>query len=451
MQNTRDGTVCILGLGYVGLTLATVMADVGFRIVGAEIREDIVKTLSDGKSHFHEPRLEQKLRRAIRRGQFSCADKIPKNCPASVYIITVGTPLDDKGRVRLDMIANASREVAAHLKKDDLVIVRSTVKLGTTRKIVGTILKETGIEFDLAFCPERTLEGQALEELRWLPQIIGGGSTSASIRAAQLFQHITPTSIRVSDIETAETIKLVDNAHRDVLFAYSNEVARICDATGVSAAEVIRSGALGYPRTDLPLPGLVGGPCLSKDSYILAEDLHHFDVEAELSLLARRINERQPEEIIENLSGLIETFRGFPERPRITLMGLAFKGRPETDDLRGSMAIPVLKALTRRFPNAEFRGFDAVIAGPFIRDMGLEPCRTMEEAMSGANLVLIINNHKIFSDFSIQESANTLGRPGLIYDFWNNFDSRDLELPEGTGYMALGSRGRAILPELKGA
>src|SRR5262249_12908678 len=154
---------------------------------------------------------------------------------ATVYIITVGTPLDDKGRVRLDMIENTAAEVANHMKRGDLIILRSTVKIGTTSNVVYPILKNAGVDFEVAFCPERTLEGQALKELRELPQIVGGKTVKTAVRASQIFQFLTPTVVRVGTVEAAEMIKLIDNASRDVHFAFSNEVARLCDKGGISA------------------------------------------------------------------------------------------------------------------------------------------------------------------------------------------------------------------------
>ena len=288
MNNFRDRDVCILGLGYVGLTLAVVMADVGFRVTGVEIRQDICDLVKQGHAHFHEPGLEEKLRRVVQNGSLICENRVPANYHGTVFIITVGTPLDDNGLTRMDMIENVATEVSRNIKNGDLVIMRSTVKLGTTRKNILPILKQSKSSFDIAFCPERTLEGRALLELRQLPQIVGGIDNQATLRAAQIFQNLTPTVVKVSNIETAEMIKLVDNAQRDVAFAYANEVARGCDAIGISAAEVIISGKLGYPRTNLPMPGPVGGPCLEKDSYILAESLDEYGILPEITLAARK-------------------------------------------------------------------------------------------------------------------------------------------------------------------
>src|SRR4051812_4147538 len=261
----KDRSVCVLGLGYVGLTLGVAMADVGFDVYGVEIRDMVLDKLAEGEPHFYEPGLQQKLGRAMKAGRFKFGKHIPQEFRGSVFIITVGTPLGKDGKTRVEIVEGVSREVASHLKDGDLVIMRSTVKLGVTRQLVAPILDSAGVKYDLAFCPERTLEGHALVELRQLPQIVGGFSDSATVRASQIFQFLTPTVVRVSDLETAEMIKLIDNAQRDVAFAYANEVAQSCDAIGISAAEVIRAGKLSYPRTNLPMPGPVGGPCLEKD------------------------------------------------------------------------------------------------------------------------------------------------------------------------------------------
>lgn len=439
-----DRTVCVIGLGYVGLTLAVAMVRAGFEVHGVEIRDDALQLLDRGEPHFHEPGLEESLRRAIADGlRFS--KFIPENAGARVYIITVGTPLDAAGRTRLDMVENVSRELSGHLRPGDLVIMRSTVMLGTTRKVVVPILRGAGVDFDIAVCPERTLEGRALEELHTLPQIVGGDTLSATVRASQVFGFLTPTLVRVSGLETAEMIKLMDNASRDVHFAFANEVARLCDAAGISAAEVIRAGTLAYPRTNVPMPGPVGGPCLGKDSYILAEGLRALGVEPELTLAARRVNEAQADEVAAHLAR-VTAAAGFPPDPVVSLMGLAFKGRPATDDLRGTTARPILEACRRHFPRAGFRGYDPVVRAPRIRDFGLEPVGTLEDAFAGAHLVLILNNHAAFAAMPVERLADRLARPGLIYDFWNNFEARELRLPAGTGYMALGAHGVARLP-----
>lgn len=438
-HNFQDRSVCLMGLGFVGLTLAVAMAEAGFQVTGVEIRKNVVESLKRGVAHFFEPTLDEKLKRAVDNGGLQVFRKIPPDCKASVYVITVGTPLAGDGRARLDMIENVSREVAAHMKDGDLIVLRSTVKVGSTKSIVMPVFDEVGVEYDLAFCPERTLEGNALEEIRSLPQIVGGVDMTSNIRAAQLFQFLTPTVVRVRDLETAELIKLVDNTLRDVQFAFSNEVARMCDAIGISANEVIKAGKLGYPRTNLAMPGPVGGPCLEKDPHILAEAMRELGIEPHIAMAARGVNERQPRECVDYIAQAVAA--GGAKIAKVSLLGLAFKGRPATNDLRGTMARPIVDALKESFPTADFFGFDDVVSDEDIAGFGLTPSATLEDAFAAADLVVIANNHPVFSSMPIISLAEKMGRQGLIYDFWNSFDSRDLALPADVRYVALGGHG----------
>lgn len=449
-EKFKDNSVCILGMGYVGLTLATVMADVGFNVLGVEVREDILEKLVQEKPHFYEPLLEEKIQIASKNNKLKFTRSIPKNNSASVYFITVGTPISKDKKVVSDMIINSSKEISNCMNYDSLVVVRSTVKLGTTRDVVMPILNESGKKFDLAFCPERTLEGQALYELRRLPQIVGGVSLEASVRAAQLFQFITPTVVRVSNVETAELIKLIDNSYRDVSLAYANEVARICDSVErVSALEVVTAGKLGYSRTNLPIPGPVGGPCLEKDSYILFESVCELGIVPELTLAGRRVNERQPEESVSYIAKVANKTQNFSEKPIISLLGIAFKGNPPTDDLRGTMARPVLNCLKNYFPNAVFRGYDFVVPVDKIKEFGLEPCSDLENAFDKTDILIILNNHPLFLTMQLERFSETMNKPSLIYDFWSTRSAKDLHLPIGVGYAALGSHGCAVLPNFK--
>lgn len=445
-DNFRDHSVCIIGLGYVGLTLATVMAGVGFDVLGVEIRDDVLEKVKKGQPHFFEPTLEDRLSNLVKKGKIRFSQIIPEDWDGTVFIITVGTPLGTDGKIRIEYIKNVAMQVVKHLKKGDMVIMRSTVKIGTTRNLIYPVLQEAGVDIDLAFCPERTLEGRALIELRQLPQIVGGMTLPAAIRASQLFQFLTPTVIRVSDVETAEMIKLIDNTNRDIMFAYANEVARACDSIGVSAIEVIQMGKLGYPRTNIPVPGLVGGPCLEKDPYILAESIRAQGVEMEMTLAARRRNERQPLDIVEYIKQQTDQIKGFPKKPEIAVLGLAFKGQPSTDDLRGTMARPIFAALQKHFPAANFRGYDAVVAGEEIKLFGLKPCDSLEEALTGVNVAVILNNHVEFVMMPLESLFEKMARPSFIYDVWNSFDARELNIPEGCGYVALGSHGIGRLP-----
>lgn len=439
--------ICVVGLGYVGLTLAVTMAEAGFQVIGIEKNDEVKNKLRAGQPHFFETGLDRVLERVLENGQFKIAEDISSEL--DVFIITVGTPLDENGEARLDMVQEAAAMVAEQATSGALVIMRSTLKLGTTRELIFPVLSKRLDKFDLAFCPERTLEGQALKELLSLPQIVGGINQRSTIRAANLFQMITPTVVRVSSPEAAEMIKLVDNSQRDVAFAYSNEVAMICDESDVSALEVIRAGKLGYPRTNLFMPGPVGGPCLSKDPHILAEGARQRGVVAGLTLMARKVNESQPEQVAQRLKKLMLTL-GISTPKRIALCGLAFKGRPATDDLRGTVAIDILREIKSVFPMSTYVGYDPMVGPLDIAGLGLTPVESLDDAFAESELVLILNNHPQFEVMDIGTLSRLMAASGFIYDFWGQFDPEKIDLPNSVGYGGLGFMAHAKYPIGKG-
>ncbi|WP_179474479.1 nucleotide sugar dehydrogenase [Mycolicibacterium vinylchloridicum] len=437
MQAAKVYDVGVLGLGYVGLTLATVLADAGNSVIGIEKRADVVELTNQGVPHFSEVGLADALTRVTSSGKLVAAEHFGENVTCNTYIITVGTPLSGEGTVRLDMIEAATRQVAENMRDGALVILRSTVRIGTASEVVAPILAATGKKFDIAMCPERTLEGRALQELRELPQIIGADPV-ASDRAAAVFQRLTSSIVKVSSAEAAEIVKLVDNTYRDIQFAFANEVARLCDAFGVNAHEVISSGKLGYPRTSVALPGLVGGPCLEKDPHILLQSAQSRGLNLEITSAARLVNERQPIETVGFISEEIAR-RQLPSPLRLRVIGMAFKGIPATDDLRGSMSIKVLDALKKAHPDADVGIFDPVIA-PDVLERAFpseEVFTRFGDAVSGASVVVIANNHPALGGISPRTMSEFIGPNGFVFDYWNHFS----HLPTselGDSYFAVG-------------
>lgn len=443
MKDRPTYDVGIVGLGYVGLTLATVLAETGNTVIGIEKRPDVVAKTNRGSPHFSEMGLEEALTRVVQAERLTAAEQFPPTTSCDIYIITVGTPLSSDGVARIDMIEAATRQVAANMRDGALVILRSTVKVGTTRDVVAPVLAASGKRFDIAMCPERTLEGRALTELRELPQIIGSDTPEAGDRAAAVFRRLTNSIVQVTSLETAEIIKLVDNTFRDVQFAFANEVARLCDAFGVKAHEVISAGKLGYQRTNVALPGLVGGPCLEKDPHILLQSARERGVDLEITASARLVNERQPEETIRFICAEVAR-RDLPRPLRISILGMAFKGIPATDDLRGSMSVKVLDALKKAQPEADIGLFDPVVD---CEDLAAEFCdervyRRVGDAVSGASVVLIANNHPMLGQISPRTMTEFIAPGGFIFDYWNHFS----HLPAtelGDSYFAVGNSGLA--------
>ncbi len=435
MSLKAESPIVIVGLGYVGLTLAAFMSDNGFQIHGTELRKSILDQLRLKKSYFYEENLDNILERVISKGSFTFSENIPKASINRTFIITVGTPLLESREANLEHIINCAREVAEAAIDDDFVILRSTVKLGVTNRIVRPILEATGKKIGLAFCPERTLEGAAISELGKLPQIIGANTEREKLQAGAIFNKLTSSIVMVSNIETAELIKLTDNIQRDIHFAISNEVAMAANKFNIKASEVISAGKIGYPRTNLASPGPVGGPCLEKDPHLFAESLGWSE---SLAQTARKINTLIVPESIEFISS--QNFISMKKHLRISLLGLAFKGAPETNDLRGSISLQIYNSLKSRFPESEILCFDPMITKLEADKFGINLFSTVEESFEKADLVLITNNNKIFSSLDIDSLSLKMNSPGFIYDYWGRFDNQ-LKLNTGVTYSSWGSHG----------
>jgi UDP-N-acetyl-D-mannosaminuronic acid dehydrogenase len=436
----QENRICVVGLGYVGLTLATVLAQVGFEVVGVEKRPDVVELTNLGKPHFEETGLRHALERVVNSGALVAHSSFDLVDPCGTYIITVGTPLNSEGNVRLDMIEAASREVAQAMPAEGgLIILRSTVKVGTARDVVMPILNASQKRFRIAVCPERTLEGKAIQELRELPQVVGADEKTARDLASAVFRRLTNSVVQVSSLEAAEIVKLVDNTYRDVQFAFANEVARLCEAFDVSAHEIITSGKLGYSRTNVPLPGLVGGPCLEKDPHILAQSAHSRGLELDITRAARVVNERQPAETVELIVAQMAQ-RGIGGDAKIAILGMAFKGVPATDDMRGSMSLRVLDALQQVLPHADVHTYDPVIDPIELgrRVPRVTACSSLDEAVRDSDVVIIANNHPTLGEVHPSALIDRMRPSGFIYDYWNHFSNLD-EAQLGKSYFAVGN------------
>ena len=319
-----------------------------------------------------------------------------------------------------------------------MVILRSTVKVGTTRNIVKNIIEQKINKFDIAFCPERTQEGKALTEVKKIPQIIGGINVKSANRAKNIFNKVTKNNLIVSSLETAELIKLVDNSQRDVYFSYANEIAKICDELKISATEVINTGKYKYGRTNLALPGPVGGPCLIKDTYILNESLINKKSKPNIALAARRINENLPKDIIFQIKQDLK--KKFKKINKISLLGFAFKGNPPTDDTRDSISIKFYKELKKNFPYSDISIFDPLVKMDEYIKFRFKRSQSISESFKNANLVIILNNHNLFRNLDLNKKSDLMRSKGIIYDCWNLFKKSNLKLKKNVIYSAFGNK-----------
>jgi UDP-N-acetyl-D-mannosaminuronic acid dehydrogenase len=418
-------TVCIVGVGFVGLTLSMTLCDFGFEVIGYE--KDLTKSenLSRGITDIQEPGMDIKLSSHIKEQSFSMVKDIKDASSANVFIITVGTPLRE-GSIDLASLTLAIKEILPILKNQDLVIVRSTTAIGTCREVVLPLLKSTGKKVLLAMAPERTVEGNALEEMISLPQIIGALDEQSMHSAKSLFSLIGCECVGVSSLEAAELSKLINNTYRDLTFAFANEVAFVANAFNLSAAEVISAANYRYARSRIPYPGITGGPCLEKDPWILFQSGQQKGLRLRLTESSRIVNEEVVDWFIQKNLSKVQNVK------KIAILGLAFKGEPMTRDTRGSAAIPLSRAFVKQFPSAQLAGFDPSDIREFpVRELII--LDNPESALENADVVVLLTNSLFWQNIPSQIWEG-VSPSCLILDFWKR-DS-DFPIPKGRKYVS---------------
>jgi UDP-N-acetyl-D-mannosaminuronic acid dehydrogenase len=428
-------TIGVVGLGYVGLTLTAALADKGFTVYGADVSPSVIETLSRGRSHIFEPGVEQVFATHAGKG-IQVGAELPQHT-VDVAVISVSTPVDETTRrPNLANLAAAARSVAATCRPGTLVVVRSTVPVGTSRKVVLPELRAAwGDEVRLVMAPERTIQGQALRELVELPQVVGGLDEASLRLGVEFFAGLARTIVEVSSLEAAELVKLSNNCHTDLIYSFGNEIALIAEQHGLDPLEVIRATNVDYPRPDLSKPGYVGGGCLSKDPYIMIDSAEGY--QPYLVGRARELNEHMPVHVAETIVRLLRESRGDTRGVRLAVLGWAYKGWPPTDDMRGTPIASMMPIFSEA--GITVLGHDPMVSDDVIRQYGGEPI-SLDKAFTDTEAVLIINDHP---DYRAIEVAQVLGgaKPELIYDSWRVLD--------GAAVTAAGIRyaGLGYLPE----
>jgi len=426
-------TVGVVGLGYVGLTLAVTLARKGFTVHGVDTSPAVLDSLAQGRPHIFEPGVEEGLRSFLGE-RLHIASELPKG-GIDAAIICVSTPVNpDTHAPELGNLRAAAAHVAERSAPSTVVIVRSTVPVGATRSVVLPELLSRWGRARLAFAPERTIQGQALRELEELPQVVGGLDSDGREAAAALFAKITQRVVPVSSLEAAELVKLVNNCHTDLIYSYGNEVALMAESWGLDPLEVIRAANVEYPRPELAKPGFVGGACLSKDPYILMGASSAAGYMPWLVGQARGLNEHLPGHVAGRLIEMIRSARGSAEGARLAALGWAYKGWPPTDDMRGSPVLSMLPLF--RAAGLELRGHDHLVSAGVIRELGAEPV-TAEAAFDGADAVLVITNHPEYAKLDLGRLLPRLRHPAVLYDCWRILDEETVRAA-GVRYAGIG-------------
>ncbi len=394
--------VCVVGLGCIGLPTACILSSKRFKVVGVDKNSKLVDELSQVNIDPLEPGLVGLANSAIKSGNF-----VPQRTPeaADVFMICVPTPPTDDNKADLTYVKDAAKSILPYLRKGNLVILESTVPPGTTKKILKPILEKSGLnigsEMHLAYCPERVLPGNILQELVENDRVIGGINPESAELAKEVYQSFVEGEIYLTDTTTAEMVKLVENSFRDVNIAFANELSRICDKLNLNVWKVIEL-ANRHPRVNILKPGPgVGGHCVAVDPFFIVQKAPD---EAKLIKTARWVNDSMPDYIVEKVEKAVKQAQ--INTPIIACLGITYKAG--IGDLRGSPALKIVRRLREK-------GYIVRACDPYIRDFTEFPLFSLEETVKGADCLVLLVDHKEFKGISL-DALLTKMRGSLIID-----------------------------------
>ncbi|MHB8634087.1 MAG: UDP-N-acetyl-D-mannosamine dehydrogenase [Thermoplasmatota archaeon] len=415
-EDTRPD-VCVVGLGYIGLPTAVVLAESGLSVLGVDIRRDIVEGVNRGEALFDEEGLADRLRGVVRSGRLT-ADLKPH--PSKAFIIAVPTPVTPERRADMHYVWSAAESVASELRAGDLIVLESTSPVGSTEELVRRIARHRpdlarpapgpGVAVQVAYCPERIIPGNMFHELVNNDRIVGGVDDESTARAVRLYARFVKGAIHRGTSRLAETCKLAENAFRDVNIAYANELSMLCERLGVDVWELIRV-ANRHPRVNILNPGPgVGGHCIPVDPWFLVEAAPEL---TPLLRTAREVNLAKMHHVLEQARALAAEH----PRVRIAILGLAYK--PNTNDLRESPALEIALALAREGKH------DLLVVEPGLTKLPQELASLprihlvpLEDALAKAGLIVVLTGHAAFRGVSPKALSGkaVIDAPGLWVD-----------------------------------
>jgi UDP-N-acetyl-D-mannosaminuronic acid dehydrogenase len=393
MSHSRNKKISVIGLGYIGLPTAALLASEGYEVLGMDVSQHVVDTINRGEIHIVEPDLDAYVHSAVSKGMLKAFTEVK---PADVYILCVPTPFHDSEGIptpNINYVKEAAKSAAPHIKAGDIVIIESTSPVGTTH-LIKDVLSEQGVnvsEIYIAYCPERVLPGKIMMELVQNDRVIGGVDEKSTEAAAAFYRNFAKGKILETEARTAEMCKLTENSFRDVNIAFANELSIICDNNGVDVWELIRL-ANHHPRVSVLNPGTgVGGHCIAVDPwFIVSSDLTN----AKLIKQARLINDTKPKWVVEKITR--EAKKLGLDNVRIACLGLTFK--PNIDDLRESPAIEVVDSL-------KMKGFSVACVEPNIKTSVNYDLIDLKTAVTEYDIVAILVPH---NQFITKHSIQTL-------------------------------------------
>lgn len=386
--------ISVVGLGYIGLPTAIQAAIGGFSVFGFDIDQEKVKNINAGNPTISEPELIERLWKTLKSGNFKAFTDLQY---ADCFIIAVPTPLKDNNVAELRYVFHAAESIAKRLMPGNLVILESTVPVGTTEKL-AIFLEENsglkiGIDFFVAYCPERVLPGRIFKEIVENDRVVGGICQRSGQLAHQFYSKFVKGFIHITDDKTAEMVKLVENTSRDVQIAFANQVAAMCQKTGIDPYYLIDL-ANKHPRVKVLTPTCgVGGHCIAIDPWFLIEQ---FPDDSDLLRTARKINDAKPYQIVQRVINKIGELKALGiEKPKIFALGLTFK--PDVDDLRESPALTIVQTLAQKSDICSLTVYDYNVSKATTTALSLIQTDDLWQGFSWADIILILVKHKKFT------------------------------------------------------
>ncbi|GGD80173.1 UDP-N-acetyl-D-mannosamine dehydrogenase [Planktosalinus lacus] len=400
MTNNKP-TVVMIGLGYIGLPTAALIAGKGLQVTGVDVSQDVVNTINKGEIHIVEPDLDGLVHHVVKKGRLKASTKPVE---ADVYLIAVPTPFKEHHKPDLRFVESAINSIIPYLKPAALIIIESTSPVGTTEKMQDIILShrpELKGNIFMAYCPERVLPGNIIYELEHNDRAIGGINESSTQKAMAFYKHFVKGELHATNARTAEMCKLVENASRDGQIAFANELSMICDKAGINVWKLINL-ANKHPRVNILQPGTgVGGHCIAVDPWFIVSE---FPEESKLMRSAREINNYKTQWVIEKIKNKALAFEiENKHKPLIACMGLAFK--PNIDDLRESPAVTVVEAL-------KMEGLELLKVEPNLQNGRAESLTDQKEAVKKSDIIVFLVAHKEFQN--IKTDKPTLDFCGVL-------------------------------------
>ena len=414
MVRTRQARIAVIGLGHVGLPASSLFADAGFQVTGADLKQEVVEAVSSGKSHIRELRLEELVGKVVRQGRLKVTTNTRQAArEADIVMLCVQTPITKGKKPSLTHLRKACEAVADGLSKGKLVVVHSTVPPGTTKNLVAKMLEEgsglkCGEDFWLAYCPERIAPGKAIQEFIENVRIVGGYNSESVEIAVELFKTVTSGEILTTDCTSAEVAKVAENTFRDVNIAFANELALICEQMGVDVMDVIRL-ANTHPRVNIHKPGCgVGGPCLPKDPYLLLYSVKEKGFKSKMIKPSRELNDYMSKHAVELVvEGLTKAGKDV-SKSKVAVLGVAYKG--EVDETRNSPAERIVRELLSL-------GVDVMVYDPYCDEsFGAERAKDVDEAVRGADCIVIATDHKLFGDLDLGKIKALMSENPVLVD-----------------------------------